>query len=140
MRRFGPNVVSLKVTSGKKCWYVVGAYMPPNNLPVVIRITHVLACGMEGVGLLIVGDLNAYLENTRYQREEHLATVIAGHCLKYQARHFVPIRRYRAEGNYTWRMWREGKPILGRGYYILGMAQRHFYTVGIREPRIPTDH
>ena len=29
---------------------------------------------------------------------------------------------------------------MGRGYYILGMAQQHFYTVGIREPRIPTDH
>ena len=29
---FGPNVVSFTVTSVKKRWYVVGAYVPPNDL------------------------------------------------------------------------------------------------------------
>ena len=43
--RFGPNVVSFTVTSGQKCWYVVGEYVPPNDLPVVHQITHALTCG-----------------------------------------------------------------------------------------------
>ena len=38
------------------------------------------------------------------------------------------------------RIWREGKPILVRGEYILGTRQEDFYNVGIREPIMPTDH
>ena len=29
---------------------------------------------------------------------------------------------------------------MGRGYYILGTGLLDFYKVGIREPRMPTDH
>ena len=119
VRRFGPNVVIFTVTSGQKRWYVVGAYVPPNDLPTVHWITHALACGTERVEKLLVGDINACLENLRDQRGEHLATVLAGHGLTDQARHFVPRRRYRAEGNWTWRIWIEGRPVLGLGGYIL---------------------
>ena len=140
MRIFGPNVVSFTVKSGQKHWYVVRAYVPPNDFLEVQRITHVLACGPEGVGKLLVGDINACLENPREQSEEHLATVIAGHGLTDQARHSVPTRRYQVEGNWMWRMWREGKPISVRGDYISGMTQQDFYNVGIREPIMPTDH
>ena len=47
---------------------------------------------------------------------------------------------YRLGGNWTWRMWREGKLISGKGDYILGTRYNYFYNVGIREPRIPIDH
>ena len=96
---FGPNLVSFTVTSGKKRWYVVGAYVPPNNFLAVQRITYELAFGTEGLGKMLVGDLNACLSNPRNQREEHLATVIAGHFLTDQERLFVPRWGYRAEGN-----------------------------------------
>ena len=59
VQNFGPNMVSFKVTSGRKLWYVVGAYVLLNNLPALHWITHVLACVPEGVVMLIVGDLNA---------------------------------------------------------------------------------
>ena len=58
---FGSTVVSFTVTSGWKRWYVVGAYMSPNNLPAVNQITYALVCGTEEGGELIVGDFNACL-------------------------------------------------------------------------------
>ena len=108
-------MVSFIITSGRKRWYVVGAYMPTNDLPTAHWITQALECGTEGVGKLLVGDLNACLANERDEREEQLATVLAGHFLTDQGRHFLPRRKYPAEGNWEWRMWREGRPISGRG-------------------------
>ena len=140
VRSFGPNVVSFIITLGRKLWYVVGAYVLPNDLPTVNWITQVLACKPKGVGKMLVGDLNACLTNPRDQQEEQLATVLAGHGLTDQARHLSPRRKYRTEGNWTWRMWREGRPISGRGYYILGTTRHYFSMVGLREPRTPPDH
>ena len=37
-------------------------------------------------------------------------------------------------------MWRDGRPILGRGGYILGTDHKDFYNVGMKEPRMSTDH
>ena len=59
VRSFGTNVVSFTVTSGQKRWYVVEAYVYPNNLPEVHQIAHVLECGPEGVEKLLVVDINA---------------------------------------------------------------------------------
>ena len=61
MQSFGPNVVSFTVTSGQQPWYVVREYVPPNNLPKVIWITHALSCETERVGKLLARYLNACL-------------------------------------------------------------------------------
>ena len=63
---------------------------------------------------ILVGDLNACLENPRYKREEQLASVLAGHGPAYQARHFLPRRIYRTEEDWMWIMCRVGRPILGQ--------------------------
>ena len=68
-RSFGPNVVSFIIMSGRKCWYGVGAYVTPNDLPTVHWITQALACGPKEMGNVLVGNLNAFLENLREQRE-----------------------------------------------------------------------
>ena len=43
--RFRPNVISFKITAGRKLWYVVGANMPPNNQQSVNRVEQALSCG-----------------------------------------------------------------------------------------------
>ena len=45
VRRFGTNVVSFTITLGQKRWYIVRAYVPPNDLPGVNNIKHALSCG-----------------------------------------------------------------------------------------------
>ena len=42
VRSFGPNVVSFTVTLVQKNWYVVGAYVPPNNLQAIHQIKYAL--------------------------------------------------------------------------------------------------
>ena len=101
MRKFGPNVVSFIITSRRKRWYRVRAYVLPEDLPTINWIRQELECGKKGMRKLLVGDLNACLENTRYQWEEQLVTVLAGYDLTDQAQHFLPRRMYRAEGNWT---------------------------------------
>ena len=64
---FVPNMVSFTVTSVQKRSYIIGSYMPPNDLLSVHHITHALTCGPEGVGKLLVGDLNACLAHIRDQ-------------------------------------------------------------------------
>ena len=59
MWSFGPNVVSFIITSGRKRWYGVRAYIPPNDLTTVHWITQALSCRPEGVRKLLVGNLNA---------------------------------------------------------------------------------
>ena len=89
---------------------------------------------------MLVDNHNACLENPRDQKEEQLVTVLSRHGLTDQARHFLPRQKYRAEGDWACRMWREGRPISGRVEYILGTTQQDFSMVGLREPIMPTDH
>ena len=44
MRSFEPNVISFTVTSGRKIWYIVGAYVPPNDLLAVHPVTYGNIC------------------------------------------------------------------------------------------------
>ena len=95
VRSFVPNVVSFIITLGRKCWYGVRAYVPPNEIPTANWTTKAFDLGTKGMGKLLVGNLNAYLANPRYQQEEQLETVLAGNVLTDQAKHFVPIQKYR---------------------------------------------
>ena len=81
MKNFGPNVVSFTITSGKRQWYVVRAYVPPNNQLAVHRVMQALARGQAWVEKTLVGYLNACLAQPRDQREEALATKVAHHSL-----------------------------------------------------------
>ena len=58
LKNFGPNVVSFTITSGKRQWYVVRAYVPPNDQPAVHWVAQSLTCGTAGLGDLLVSDLN----------------------------------------------------------------------------------
>ena len=132
-------MVSFTVTLGQKRWDIVRKYVPPNVQPEVHRVAQALTCGSEGVGNVLVGNLNACLSQPRDQREEELVIVIVMHGLSEQAHNFTPRRRYRSEGNWTWSMWREGRPILVWEGYILGKIRIYLCNVVIREPKIPTD-
>ena len=134
--RFRPNVISFKITAGRKLWYVVGANMPPNNQQSVNQVEQALSCGPEGVETLMVGNLNPRLAQARDRRKEDLATAIGNYELVDQKLHFIPTRRYRGMGGLSWGMWRDGRPIKGIGSYIIGTDHRYFYNICIRETRV----
>ena len=137
---FGTNVVGFTITAGRKRWYAIRAYMPPNNQTAVHRVHQALAQGTEGVETLLVGDLNARSAQPWDRQKKNLANNIANYGLVDQTLYFIPRRRYRGEGGWLWRMWRDGRPITERGDYILGTDHRDFYNICIREPRVSTYH
>ena len=41
---------------------------------------------------------------------------------------------------WTWQMWREERPITGLEDYIFRSDRRNFINVGVRDPRVTTNH
>ena len=89
---FGPNVVSFLLTLGARRWYIVGAYVPPNNRPSVHRVEQALQAAPAGLELILMGDLNAHLYNPHDKREEDLAMALADRGLVNMTDHFLPRR------------------------------------------------
>ena len=85
-------------------------------------------------------DINSRLEEPCDEREEYLATSLANHGLEYVRRKSTPRRRYIGQGRWTRKMQREGRQVMGRGEYLIGMSRGYFMNLGLREPRLHIDH
>ena len=116
---FGPNVVSFLLMLGARQRYVVGAYVPPNNRPSVHCVKQALQAAPKGLELILMGDLNAWLEKPREKREEDLVTALADQGLVNTTDHFLPWQLYRGVGEWMWSMQRYGRQVTGRGDYLL---------------------
>ena len=68
-----------------------------------------------------------------------MVTAITNCGIEYQMLHFIPRRKY-GGGCCTWRKWRNGSPITGKGGYVIGTYSRNLYNICMREPRLLTDH
>ena len=95
---FGPNVVSFKITAGWKFWYVVGAYVYPNDQPTVHRLEKALAYVTMGVDTLLSVDRNICLAQPLDQQEKYSATTIANYGILEQILQFIQRWRYRGKG------------------------------------------
>ena len=76
MSIFVPNVVSFLLTLRARRLYVVGAYVPPNDRPKVHRVEQALQAAPTGLYLILMGDLNARLDEPCDKYEEDLATAL----------------------------------------------------------------
>ena len=137
--RFGPNVVSFLLTLGARLWYVVGAYVNPNDAPDIHSVDKDLRASPKGLDMVLMGDLNARPGDPHDKREEDLATALADRDLVNMTDYFLPRRRYRGESRWTWSMQREGRRATGKGDYILSIDMPIFTNVGLRETRHGTD-
>ena len=59
----------------------MGAYMPPNDMPAVYQVDQALAAKPPEIETILMGDLNARLEDPRNNSEDDLATSLAYHGL-----------------------------------------------------------
>ena len=60
---FGPNVVSFLITLEARWWYVVGVYVPQNNVPDVYHVEQALRASPKGLEMILMDYLNAQLGN-----------------------------------------------------------------------------
>ena len=58
---YGLNVVSFVLTTGRRRWYVMGAYVPPNVRASVHRVEQALRAAPKRLELILIGYLNAGL-------------------------------------------------------------------------------
>ena len=131
---------SFKITAGRKRWYVVGEYVPPNDQPTLHQVDQDLLFDPMGVETLLASNIYIRLAQPQDQGEEYLVTAIANYGLVKHTLHFTPRHRYRGKGGWSWRMWRYRRTITVRGGYIIGTVCREFCNVFIRDPRLSTDH
>ena len=73
---FGPNVMSFLLMSGARLWYIVGSYVPPNNVPDVHRVEHGVIALPKLVYMILMEDLNAQLGDPCDEHEEDLETAL----------------------------------------------------------------
>ena len=109
-----PKVLICVLTMGRWRWYVIGAYIPPNDAPTVSSMEQELGQAAKGVEFILLVDLNVRLVELRDAREEELVTVVADCGLEYITDHFIPRRSYRGDRRWTWRMRRDDQQVTGR--------------------------
>ena len=52
--------------------------------------------------IILMGDLNISLQEVHDAWEEELATMVEDYRLEYMTDHYMPRRRYRGDGCWTW--------------------------------------
>ena len=57
----GPNMLSFIRTSGARRWYVIGAYMPPNNSLSMYHMYQTLRAAPKGLEIILMRYLNERL-------------------------------------------------------------------------------
>ena len=82
--------------------------MPPNNVPDVHRMDQALRAAPKGVEMILMGDLNVRLGDPCDECEEDLVTALVERGLVNMTYHFMPQRRYRGAGRWTFCMHWEG--------------------------------
>ena len=136
----GPNMASFFLASGSRRWYVVGAYLRPHDSPAIYHTENSLEAAPKGMEFIMLGDLNARPRELRDNREDELASTLAGSGLDNVTSHFTLRRQYQGTGSWTCQMRGEGRLVERRGNYILRSYRDIFVKAGVREARLHTDH
>ena len=85
-----PSVVIFLLMSGARRWYVVGSYVPPNNVPDLNHVEQVLRLMPKGLEITLMGDLNERLGYPCDECEEDLETTLVDKGLVNIIDHFMP--------------------------------------------------
>jgi hypothetical protein len=116
-RKHGPNVISCIITTGKRRYPVIGAYIPPNDTTTLAFISEA-SNRFTGQPIILMGDINVDLRtDTPNNRDTEIMALIATLGLDDMATHFIQRKSFR-HGN-TWSIEREGTLLQSRCDYIL---------------------
>jgi hypothetical protein len=133
----GPNVLSFVIETGSQRFYVVGCYMPPNDLRTLPQVEQALNECPKGHAPLLIGDLNVNLCAPRDERDERIDEVVEDVCgLTDLSKHFRQRFRGHTRGRWTWRMRRGSRWVTSQCDYFLDRATDHrkFCSVCLRHP------
>jgi hypothetical protein len=66
----GPNVLSFQLVSGTARWYIIGCYIPPNDLTTLTHVDEAWWACPNGCLSILLGDLNINLDAPRNERDD----------------------------------------------------------------------
>ena len=98
--------MSFLLTPRAKRWYVVGAYIPPKDVPNAHCMEQALKAAPKGLEMILMGNLNVRLRDPNDKHEEELATALADRGLFSITYHAMPQWRYMVSESWTWSMQR----------------------------------
>ena len=61
VREYGPNVLSFKVVTGRRRWYIIGCYIAPDDARTIERVVTALGDQSRGTALIVAGDFSTDL-------------------------------------------------------------------------------
>ena len=119
----------------------MGCYLAPDDTSTIESVVAALKEQPRGAKLLVAGDFNAKLSETKgKQRREDIAAALPMEDLEYMLARFLLQWRAWFQDGRTWSMIREGREVMSRTDYILGMDCRLFWNLSVRDPRHNSDH
>ena len=133
----GPNVLSFQLVSGATRWYIVGCYIPPNDLTTLTHVEQAWQACPRGCLPILLGDLNVNLAAPRDERDETIAEQVDAMALSDMSAHFRQRSGKRSSGRWTWRMRRGRRWISSQCDYVLARETdrgRWFRRVSVRQP------
>jgi hypothetical protein len=132
----GPNVLSFQVVSGATRYYIMGCYIPPNNLTTLTHVKQAWMACPKGCLPIILGDLNVNLAAPRDKQDETIAKQVDTMNLVDMSSRFRQCRGRNSHGRWTWRMRRGRGWVSSQCDYILGRATNlgRFWRVSVRMP------
>ena len=115
---------------------MVGAYIPPSKISTLVNIDQALN-RFRGYSPILMGDLNANLDQPTRARDLEIAAAVATAGLEDMLPHFRQRQPFGA--GLTW--GRHGENATGGNDYILGADWQMFSNVGLCLPRnFASDH
>ena len=105
VRQYGPNMLSVKVVSGRRLWFIVGCYIAPDDAQTIERVVKALKDQPQGTALIVAGDLNTDLgEMDGDRRGAEISAALTEAGLEDMATHFLPLKRRWGRERRTWAM------------------------------------
>ena len=140
VQEYGPNNLSSEVVMGSRKWYIIRCYLAPDNAETIEQVVAALGDKLRGTALIVVGDLNTDLGDTKnHRRGSEIAAAMTEVRLEdMMANFFLRKRKWRRERR-TWSMVREGKVVRSRTDYLLVTDRSLFRNMSGRYPRHNTD-
>ena len=141
VKEYGPNVLSFKVMTGRRRWYIIGCYIAPDDARTIERVVTALGDKPRGPALIVAGGFNTDLvDMASYGRGTEIAAALTEAGLEDITAHFLLRKRQWGKERRTWSMVREGKVIRSRTDYLLGTDRSLFRNVAVQDPIQNSDH
>jgi hypothetical protein len=132
----GPNVLSFQLVTHAARYYIVGCYIPPNNLTTLMHVEQAWMACPKGCLPIVLGDLNTNLATLCNKQDETIAKQVDNMNLVNMSSCFRQCRGINSHSRWTWQMRRGRRWVSSQCDYILGRATnlRQFWRISVQMP------